>query len=102
MEDVVTSENYGDFANQLGDDSYGLEEIVDPVDEFSRVTREDLVSLDFKCGSAGITVPGTPAEIIALETEGLDVRASSSLRNGCVSEIFWRVMDRVQQNSRMR
>lgn len=41
-------------------------------------TREALDALGVKCRSGGLTAPVTPVGIIALTSEVLDVRASSS------------------------
>lgn len=99
MEDVVSSVNDGDVANQLDGYDWGLEEIVGLADEYSRETREVLNYLRVKIRSAGITVQGTTVEIIALASEGLDIRESSPtaelarLRNN---------LDRVWRHWRMK
>lgn len=54
MEDLVPSENDSDVPNQLDDDVWGLEDIVDPAKESSRAKREVTDALDVKCRSAAL------------------------------------------------
>lgn len=78
MEDIVHSATDLDASNQLDGEVWDLEDIVDPAEESSRAMSEALDDLGVKCRSAGITVPDSPAEVISLESAGLDLRESSS------------------------
>lgn len=90
MEDVVPPEQDSYDANQFDDDAWDLEEIVNHSDPSTIVTRKALDSLVFKCRRAGLTIPGTLVEIMALDSRGLDVLASSL---NSESARLWNLLD---------
>lgn len=68
MDNVVPSEQNASVANQFYDDACGLEYIVSPTKESKIATRGALSSLRATLGvryqSDGLSVPGTPVQII--------------------------------------
>lgn len=78
MKNFVPSEQDVDVAIQLNDDAWGLVQIVGRADQSKIAIREALATLAVKSISVGLTVQSTPVDIIALTSESLDVRGSSS------------------------